>query len=186
MSKQKLILIDGSPASGKSRITKLIRENRPHTTLLSLSSISEDRKETSYLYHSSVMNMILDCNGFGCDFVADRTFLTNQVYSLLGLKDYDYTEEYEWLCDKLKYLTHFYDIHLFILATNEENYAKRLSKRDKFQYIKHSAENSMKQQRKYMELADDIRDKNLGISVHTINNTGTTPEQTLELIMSMI
>ena len=37
-----------------------------------------------------------------------------------------------------------------------------------------------------MELADDIRDKNLGISVHTINNTGTTPEQTLELIMSMI
>ena len=72
------------------------------------------------------------------------------------------------------------------IAENEENYTERLSKRDKFQYVKHSAENSMKQQRKYMELADDIRDKNLGVSVHTINNTGTTPEQTLELIMSMI
>ena len=145
--KNKLIIIESAPAGGKSTISRLFRENIPNTTLMSLSSIEEDRKETVFLYHSAMLNAILDCNGYGSNFVLDRSFITNQVYSLLGLKDYDYTEEYEWLCDKLKYLSHFYDIHLFILATNKENYEKRINKRDKFQYVKHSAENSMKQQR---------------------------------------
>ena len=72
-----------------------------------------------------------------------------------------------------------------ILATNREEYEKRLIERGKkTEYIKYSADESMKQQRKYLEIADELREK--GIHVITINNTGTSVEQSADLIIDMI
>ena len=42
----------------------------------------------------------------------------------------------------------------------------------------------MKQQRIYLEIADELREK--GIHVITINNTGTSVEQSADLIVDMI
>ena len=185
--KPKLIILESSPASGKSTIAKLIRENLPNTTLFDLGSIENDTKTNSYFYHSSILSTVYDLRGTGSNFVFARSFITNQVYYLMGKKDYDNTDNFGYFCDRLKILTLYYDITIINLCCSRNEYEKRLEHRGKkCEYIKYNSDESMKQQRVYMELMDKIRDKELGVNVVNLNNTGLKKEQTLELIMKMI
>lgn len=187
MNKPKIIILESSPASGKSTIAKLIRENLPNTTLLDLGSIGNDSLTNSYFYHSSILNILFDLRYTESNFVFSRSFLTNQVYYIMNKKKYDNTRNYEFFCDRLKILSNYYDITIINLCCNKQEYEKRLNNRgNKYEYIKYNSSESMKQQRVYMELMDNLREKDLGINIINLNNTGTTPEQTLELIMSMI
>lgn len=182
MNKPKLILIEAPQGGGKSSSCRLLREKMPNTTLLSLSSIEDDTAFNTYLYHSGILSMLQDLSNLGSSFVLDRSFLSNYVYYKLGFKKYDWEQEYDWLCRKLKLLEEYFDVSIFILATSKEEYERRLNKRDKYEYIKMSSENSMKQQREYLDLFFDLKDK--GFNIHVINNTNTSKEQTVNLIIS--
>ena len=62
--KNKLIIVEGAIASGKSSLSKALREQMPHTMLMDLSSIGKDNESNSYMYHADVMNMIIDMKGY--------------------------------------------------------------------------------------------------------------------------
>ena len=185
MEKPKLLIIESAPAGGKSSVSRYIREHLPNTTLLDLGSLSHDTVVSSYLYHVSILNLFFDLRSTGSNIVSSRSFITNEVYYRLGKKDYINTANYHYLCEKLSLLTVYYDVTVVILATNRDEYEKRLIERGKkTEYIKYSADESMKQQRIYLEIADELREK--GIHVIMINNTGTSVEQSADLIIDMI
>ena len=180
--KPKLLIIEGSIGSGKSTIARLLRENMGHTTLLSLSSIKNDSEITNFLYHSYIFNLIYDSLLTESNFILERSFISNEVYARMGHKDYNNTESYESLIKRLQFLSRYMDIKIFILATTKQEFEKRLGKRNKFELIDHTTNEAIKQQRTYLEIGDELR--NAGLEVHTINNTGLTKTQTLNLILN--
>ena len=75
-----------------------------------------------------------------------------------------------------------YDIKIIILASNPDEFERRLSVRKKFQYVKHSVEESIKQQREYLCIADELRESDLEVRV--VNNGGLSQEDLYKLIVT--
>ena len=182
MNKPKLIIIEGAIASGKSSLAKAIREQLPHTMLIDLSSIKKDTEFNSYMYHADVMNMIFDIKGCHSNFVLSRSYISNEIYARLGKKDYDNSRNFKILTNKLELLQYWYDVKIVILASNPNEYERRLGKRNKFEYVKHSVDEALKQQKQYLLIADELR--NAHIDVRVYNNSGLNKEQLLNLVMT--
>ena len=107
--KPKLIIVEGAIGSGKSSLAHNLRENMKNTTMLSLSSIGNDDKNNSYMYHANMLNMIMDSRTFNSNFILCRSFISNEVYNRLGKKDYDNSENFQLLAYKLEVLQYYYD-----------------------------------------------------------------------------
>lgn len=180
MSKPKLIIVEGGIASGKSSLTHLLRENMKHTTMLSLSSVMNDSEVNNFLYHTNILNMFYDIKN--SNFVLCRSFISNEIYARLGHKNYDNTENFDFFVDKLLFLAkHRYDVKVIILATSTNELERRLGKREKFELVEHSIKEAKEQQRKYLEIADELREKGLSVSVY--NNSGMSKKDLCKLIM---
>lgn len=180
MVKHKLVIVEGGIASGKSNLSHLLRENMKHTTMLSLSSITHDTGVNNYLYHSHILNMMMDIDT--SNFVLCRSFISNEIMARLGHKDYDNSENYEFLIDKLAFLNRYcYDVKIIILASSRQELEKRLAKREKFELIDHTVEEAIKQQREYLKIAEELRKR--GFDVTTYNNSGMSKKDLCKLIM---
>ena len=178
--KRKLIIVEGGIASGKSSLSYLLRENMKHTTMLSLSSIYNDSSVSSFLYHTSILNMAIDIKD--SNFVFCRSFLSNEIYTRLGHKDYDNSENYHFLLDKLMFLArYYYDVKIIIVGTTSKELEKRLSKREKFEFVEHSVNEAMRQQREYLKMADELREYGFNVAVY--NNSGMSKKDLCNLIM---
>ena len=180
MNKRKLVIIEGAIASGKSSLAHLLRENMKHTAMLSLSSTYNDSSVSSFLYHTNMLNMVMDITN--SNFVFCRSFLSNEIYARLGHKDYDNSENYEFLLDKLKFLArYYYDVKIIIVGTTSKELEKRLSKREKFELVEHSVNEAMRQQREYLKMADELREVGLDVAIY--NNSGMDKKDLCKLIM---
>lgn len=183
MNKRKLVIIEGAIASGKSSLAHLLRENMKHTTMLSLSSIYNDSSVSSFLYHTNILNMAMDITD--SNFILCRSFLSNEIYARLGHKDYDNSENYQFLLDKLKFLArYYYDVKIIIVGTGKKDFEQRLSKRNKFELVNHTVEEALLQQREYLKMADELR--SYGLDAMVVNNTGLTKEQLCRYVMENI
>lgn len=177
-----LLIIEGSICSGKSSLSKALREQLPHTTLMDLSSIGNDDETNSYMYHANVMNMILDMKGYGTNFVLSRSYISNEIYARLNKKDYDNSRNFRILTNKLELLQYWYDIKIVILASNPNEYERRLGKRNKFELIPHTVEEALAQQKQYLLIADELR--NAHIDVRVYNNSGMNKDDLTKLVIT--
>lgn len=177
-----LLIIEGSICSGKSSLSKALREQMPHTMLMDLSSIEKDSEPNSYMYHANIMNMILDMKGYGSNFVLSRSYISNEIYARLNKKDYDNSRNFRILTNKLELLQYWYDVKIVILASNPNEYERRLNKRDKFEYVKHTKKEALAQQKQYLLIADELRNAHFDVRVY--NNSGLDKEQLLNLVMT--
>ena len=184
MSKPKLIIVEGAIGSGKSSLSRLLRENMKHTTLLSLSSIGNNTDFNYFSYHSTILNLALELRGNNQNIILERSFISNRVYSIIGHNDYSFEKEFRILSKKLKSLELFYDVTVVLLCASKNDFKNRLEKRNKFELVEHNVEEALKQQRNYMIVLDELR--NDGINCVIINNTGMKKEQTIEFIMNII
>ena len=103
--------------------------------------------------------------------IFDRTFFTEENYCRLGIKEYSFTDVYEKLLKKFANLD--FDIYYITLyLKNENEYIERLKRDGKavFKGAEFKAENSIKQQRVYLEMADEIKNKYPNINVLNIAN----------------
>ena len=161
----------------------MLRENMKHTTMLSLSSIMNDSEVNNFLYHTNILNMFYDIKN--SNFVLCRSFISNEVYARLGHKDYDNTENFDFFVDKLLFLAkHRYDVKVIILATSNSELERRLGKREKFEFVEHTVKEAKEQQRKYLEMASELRER--GLSVSVVNNAGLTKKQLCQYVMENI
>ena len=169
-----IIIVEGPQGAGKTTFTNYLREHMPATDLYRLAGIKDKTKtglqKTSNRYFALLeyMSKCTDVN-----MIFDRTFFTDEIYSRLGFKEYSFTETYNKLVeelDKLNFKIYFVVLYL----ENEKLYETRI-KRNKHQYQKFEVESSIKQQREYLKMADEISKTTENIKV--IRFANDTKEQ---------
>ena len=69
-----------------------------------------------------------------------------------------------------------------MITSNPSEYERRLGRRDKFEYVKHTVDEALKQQRTYMLLSDELREKHIPVEV--INNSGISKKQLCDYVVN--
>lgn len=170
MANSKLIVVEGAQGAGKTTITDYIRHSLRYTNLYRLSgtsdSTTEGKKKAEDMY-VDLLDYVEKMENKSINLLFDRTFFTEENYCRLGKKEYSFTDVYENLLNRFSKLD--FDIYYITLyLEDEKQFEKRLKREGKAipQYAKFTAENSIKQQKAYLEMANEIKEKYSNI--HTI------------------
>ncbi len=155
--RMKCIIIEGPQGCGKTSLANYLREHIPASNLYRLSGQS-DKTETGKEKSTKMYNALLDymkaIDDSDINLIFDRTFFTEQVYSQVGFKEYDFTDVYLQLLEKLGKLN--FDVYYISLYLKDENIFKTRIKREHHNYQAFSLENSVKQQNAYKDLIPGI------------------------------
>lgn len=162
--KGSIIIIEGPQGVGKSTMANFLRDNLPTTNLYRLSGIkdkTESGKEKNKIMYLGLINYMESLEETELNLVFDRTFFSEQVYCMLGYKEYKFDDEYKRLIKKLAALD--YNIYFVVLYLKDEQlYEKRL-RRTHHNYQAFSLQSSVDQQNAYLKLANDIKEKNIKV-----------------------
>ena len=185
MANSKLIVIEGAQGAGKTTITDFLRHTLSYTNLYRLCGTSDStptgKKKAEEMY-VHLMEYIKGLENKSINLVFDRTFFTEENYCRLGKKEYTFTDVYEKLLEEFSKLD--FEIYYITLYLEDENlYNIRLDRPEKaaFKNSKFEAENSINQQRVYLEMAEDIKKKYPSIKVFNVENSKTLEETQAEL-----
>lgn len=154
----KCIIVEGPQGCGKTTLTNFLRENIAASNLYRLTGSkdkTETGKEKSKKMYFALLDYMKNVEESEVNLIFDRTFFTDQVYALLGYKEYDFTDVYQQLLEKLGKLN--YEIHYISLyLENTDLFEIRLKRGSHHNYQAFAKENSMKQQNTYKSLLPDI------------------------------
>lgn len=185
MANSKLIVVEGAQGAGKTTVTDFLRYSLSYTNLYRLcgtSDISVEGKKKAEDMYVNLLEYIKKMENKSINLVFDRTFFTEENYCRLGKKDYTFTDIYEKLLAEFSKLD--FEIYYITLYLKDiEEYSKRLDRKDKavFKASKFEAENSINQQRVYLEMAKEIQEKYTNIKVRNIANDRDLEETKKEL-----
>lgn len=185
MANSKMIIVEGAQGAGKTTITDYLRYAIPYTNLYRLCGTADSTitglKKAEAMYED-LLEYIRKLENLSINLVFDRTFFTEENYCRLGVKEYTFTPVYERLLEKLNQFD--FEIYYITLYLKEESlFEERLKRAGKAitKYAKFNAENSVKQQRIYLEMAEEIREKYKHIQVFNIENSKELEETKQEL-----
>ena len=173
MSNSKLIVVEGAQGAGKTTYTDFIRNTLSYTNLYRLGGTSDTTKSAlpkAEKMYDALLDYIEKLENSSINLLFDRTFFSEEIYCRLGKKEYSFTEVYNKLLDRFSKLD--FEIYYITLYLQDENiYKERLNREGKseFKTSKFGAENSIGQQREYLKLADEIKEKYSNIKVININ-----------------
>jgi len=185
MANSKLIIVEGAQGAGKTTITDYLRDCLKHTNLYRLNGISDSTKsgyEKSKKMYENLVEYMEKMENLNINLLFDRTFFSEENYCRLGLKEYSFTDAYEVLLDKMSKLD-FEIYYVTIYLENENLFCERLvrDEKDGPDYAKYKSENSIKQQRVYLQMADEIEKKYKNIKVIRLENSKDIAETKKEL-----
>lgn len=187
-NRPKLIIVEGSQASGKSTIADFLREQMTSTNLLSLSGVADKTitgATKSEIYHHQVLDMIRNTSKCSLNYILCRSFMSEKVYCNLGIKPYSFQREYDVLVEALNNLTVHYDVYFFVLVADTNAYEERL-KRNKGEYVKFSVDNSLRQQEQYVAELVKLRESAPCVECRFVSTMNRTSEETAQSIMNFI
>ena len=157
MARGNIIIIEGPQGSGKSTMANFLRDNLSSSNLYRLTGI-KDKSITGYNKNKSMylglINYMESLEDTELNLIFDRTFFTEEVYSILGYKEYRFDEAYDRLVKKLSQLD--FNIYLVILYCKDTSLYEDRLKRQHHNYQAFSVENSVNQQNTYLHLLDEI------------------------------
>lgn len=185
MANSKLIVVEGAQGAGKTTITDFIRYSLPYTNLYRLYGTSDSTvtgKQKAKDMYIDLLEYMKKMENKSINLLFDRTFFTEENYCRLGKKAYSFTDVYENLLDNFAKLD--FDIYYITLYLQDENeFAKRLNREGKaiFKGSEFGLENSVNQQRTYLEIADEIKQKYPNINVINIANDKDLEETKKEI-----
>ena len=189
MANSKIIIVEGAQGAGKTTITDYLRYSIKHTNLYRLSGISDSTKsgyEKSKKMYEDLLEYIAKMENLNINLLFDRTFFTEENYCRLGFKEYSFTDVYNKLLEKLSNLD--FDIYYLTLYLQDENlFEERLKRDGKVEpaYAKFSSQSSINQQREYIKMANEIKEKYNTIHVYNIENSKPL-EKTKEELKSIL
>lgn len=157
-----IIIIEGPQGVGKSTMANFLRDNLASSNLYRLTGI-KDKTQTGYeknkKMYFNLIEYMRSLEETQLDLIFDRTFFTEQVYTMLGYKSYKFDDVYEELVKRLATLN--YNIYVVILYLKDTNIYNERLKRVHHNYQAFSLENSVNQQNCYLKLIDNIKEKNI-------------------------
>ena len=174
MANSKLIVVEGPQGAGKTTITDFIRYSLSSTNLYRLNGTADSsptRRKKSEEMYVDLLEYIKKLENKSINLVFDRTFFTEENYCRLGKKQYTFSDIYEKLLEDFSKLD--FDIYYITLYLQDESlYNERLKREGKAVYKASTfdAENSINQQREYLKMADEIKQKYPNINVINIAN----------------
>ena len=174
MANSKLIVVEGAQGAGKTTITDFLRYSLSYTNLYRLCGTSDSTrtglKKAKEMYET-LLDYIENLENLSINLVFDRTFFTEENYCRLGKKEYSFTEVYNNLLERFSKLD--FEIYYITLYLEDEKLFDERLKRDNKATFKNSAfgvENSINQQRVYLEIAKEIEEKYPNINVLNIKS----------------
>lgn len=175
MANSKIIIVEGPQGAGKTTITDYIRHVVPYTNLYRLSGtadITVEGKEKARIMYEDLLEYIKKLENKSINLLFDRTFFTEEIYCRLGFKEYTFTDVYEKLVDKLAQMD-FEIYYITLYLKDEELYTKRLARegKTKVKYTDFNKNSSSNQQKEYLKLAEEIKQKYKNINVVNIDNS---------------
>lgn len=185
MANSKLIVIEGPQGAGKTTITDFLRYSLSYTNLYRLCGTSDNTptgKQKAEDMYVDLLEYLKKMENKSINLVFDRTFFTEENYCRLGKKQYTFTDAYEKLLENFSKLD--FEIYYITLYLKDESlYNERLSREGKavFQGSNFEAQNSINQQRVYLEMAEEIKEKYPNINVINIANDRDLEEVKQEL-----
>ena len=190
MANSKLIVVEGAQGAGKTTVTDYLRYSLSYTNLYRMCGTADssaegkkkaEKKKAEDMY-INLLEYIKKMENKSINLVFDRTFFTEENYCRLGKKDYTFTDVYEKLLEEFSKLD-FEIYYITLYLEDVEKYDARLNRKDKasFKNSKFEAENSINQQRVYLEMAEEIRKKYPNIQVRNIANDRDFEETKKEL-----
>lgn len=174
MANSKIIVVEGPQGAGKTTITDFLRHTLPYSNLYRLCGTADStvtgKKKAEDMYFD-LLEYMKKMENKSINLIFDRTFFTEENYCRLGIKEYSFTDVYEKLLNKFANLD-FEIYYITLYLENENEYIERLKRDEKavFKGAEFKAENSIKQQRVYIEMADEIKKKYHNINVLNIAN----------------
>ena len=189
MSNSKLIVVEGAQGAGKTTYTDYIRYSLSYTNLYRFSGTADSSKtglEKAKKMYETLLDYVKDLENTSINLVFDRTFFSEENYCRLGKKQYSFTEVYNDLLERFSKLD--FDIYYITLyLANENTYKERLERKGKasFATSKFGVENSISQQRVYLEMAKEIKEKYPNINVININTDKLQTEVEQEIRKSI-
>ena len=174
MANSKLIVVEGAQGAGKTTITDYLRYSLSCTNLYRLSGTSDSSK-TGLKKAEDMYNTLLDyiekLENLSINLVFDRTFFTEENYCRLGKKEYSFTEVYNRLLERFSKMD-FEIYYITLYLEDEKIYEERLSRSGKaiYEVSKFGVENSINQQRVYLQMAEEIKQKYPNIKVINIKS----------------
>ena len=174
MANSKLIVVEGARGAGKTTITDFLRYSLSYTNLYRLCGTSDltktGLKKATDMYET-LLDYVEKLENLSINLVFDRTFFTEENYCRLGKKEYSFTEEYNKLLERFSKLD--FEIYYITLYLEDENLYNERLKRAQKAVFKNSAfgvENSIGQQRVYLEMAKEIKEKYPNINVINVKS----------------
>ena len=134
------------------------------------------------MVRKNLLKYIKTLENLSVNLLFDRTFFTEEVYCRLGFKEYTFTDVYEELLKELS--TFDFEIYYITLYLKDESlFEKRIQREGKAvpEYAKFKVESSINQQRAYLKIAEEIKNKYSNINVVNIENSRSIEEVQNEL-----
>lgn len=157
-TKMKFIVVEGPQGCGKTGLTNYLRDNISASNLYRLSGQKDKTKtgkEKSIRMYFSLLDYLKEIECCDMNLIFDRTFFTEQVYALLGYKEYSFTDVY------VELLKHFgelnYEVYYISLYLEDVNIFEKRLNRVHHNYQAFSLENSIAQQDAYKSLLPEIK-----------------------------
>lgn len=163
MANSKLIVVEGAQGVGKTTYTDFLRYSLGYTNLYRLCGTADSTKtgyQKAVTMYENLLDYIKSLENTSINLVFDRTFFTEENYCRLGKKEYSFTDEYEKLLERFSKLD--FDIYYITLYLEDEQvFTKRLEREGKavFKNSEYGTENSIMQQREYLKMAEEIKEK---------------------------
>ncbi len=185
MANSKLIVVEGPQGAGKTTITDFLRYSLSYTNLYRLCGTSDStptgKKKAEDMY-VDLIEYMHKMENKSINIVFDRTFFTEENYCRLGKKEYSFTDVYTRLLESFSKLD-FEIFYITLYLEDKSSYNERLNREGKalFKGSKFGVENSMEQQRVYLEMAEEIKAKYPNINVVNIANDKDIEEVKKEL-----
>lgn len=185
MANSKLVVVEGAQGAGKTTVTDYIRNTMNYTNLYRLCGTADPTKtgkQKATIMYENLISYIKSLENCSINLLFDRTFFTEENYCRLGYKEYSFTDEYDKLLAQFSKLD-FKIYYVTLYLENENEFEQRLNRKGKVEldYLKFKSENSIKQQREYLKMADEIRKKYPNIEVINIENGKDFEETKKEL-----
>ena len=163
MANSKLIVIEGAQGAGKTTITDYLRHTLKYTNLYRLCGTSDSSptglKKATDMYNN-LLDYITSMENESINLLFDRTFFSEENYSRLGFKEYSFSESYNKLLERFSKLD--FDIYyITVYLRNTLLYEDRILRKDKAvpEYAKFKVDSSINQQKVYLEMAEEIKEK---------------------------